>query len=365
MTKISNQYSLTNVLTADVVNGRVGINNGSPAYALDVTGAARVSTSAYFATASGSVGIGNTTTPTATSTFDALILGKSTSSSTALVFTNGGSTVWGFSYANASKITLSSYADLAFETGASASERMRITSGGEMIVGATSQAYTNTQGYVAGFKSLNASQTFISIAIGSQTLGSGGILFGLDSSRGYMLMNENLPLAFYTNATERMRITSGGNVYIGLTSSGSNKFAVSAGGTTSDLYVNSSGGIGSYSFGTGTVYANGGILTMTNPSDRRLKKDIKEISYGLSDILKLQPVSYTWIDDSVNQGMQFGFIAQDVQSVMPDAVKEFGEEKYLGLEKDAIYVTLVAAIQELSADLTSAKQEIELLKAKA
>jgi hypothetical protein len=60
MTKISNQYSLTNILTADLANSRLGINNVSPAYSLDLTGTARVSTSAYFATASGSVGIGTT-----------------------------------------------------------------------------------------------------------------------------------------------------------------------------------------------------------------------------------------------------------------------------------------------------------------
>lgn len=42
MTKISNQYSLTNILTADLANSRLGINNVSPAYSLDLTGTARV-----------------------------------------------------------------------------------------------------------------------------------------------------------------------------------------------------------------------------------------------------------------------------------------------------------------------------------
>ena len=45
MTKISNQYSLTNVLFADAVNGRVGVNNASPTVALDVTGAGLFSSS--------------------------------------------------------------------------------------------------------------------------------------------------------------------------------------------------------------------------------------------------------------------------------------------------------------------------------
>jgi hypothetical protein len=43
MTKISNQYSLTNILTTDLANSRLGINNVSPAYSLDITGTTKVS----------------------------------------------------------------------------------------------------------------------------------------------------------------------------------------------------------------------------------------------------------------------------------------------------------------------------------
>jgi hypothetical protein len=52
MTKISNQYSLTNILTADLANSRLGINNVSPTVALDVTGAAKVSTGVRFGSGS-------------------------------------------------------------------------------------------------------------------------------------------------------------------------------------------------------------------------------------------------------------------------------------------------------------------------
>lgn len=113
--------------------------------------------------------------------------------------------------------------------------------------------------------------------------------------------------------------------------------------------INSNGDFIVYNLGTGLVYSNAGALTSTNPSDSRLKTDIKSIEYGLSDILKLRPVSYNWKDDKVNQGIQFGFIAQEVQEIMPDAIKEFGDKtKFLGLEKDAIYATLINAIKELN-----------------
>ena len=83
MTKISNQYSLTNILTADLANSRLGINNVSPAYSLDLTGTARVTTSAYFATTSGSVGIGTTSPSTKLHVYEA-----STSSSAHLTIQN-------------------------------------------------------------------------------------------------------------------------------------------------------------------------------------------------------------------------------------------------------------------------------------
>jgi hypothetical protein len=108
--------------------------------------------------------------------------------------------------------------------------------------------------------------------------------------------------------------------------------------------------------GTGLVYSNAGILTSTNPSDSRLKENIEVLKYGLKDILKLRPVTYNWKKDNANQGIQFGFIAQEVQEVIPEAIKEFGTDiKYLGLEKDAIYAALVNAIKELNDKIDNLK----------
>ena len=108
------------------------------------------------------------------------------------------------------------------------------------------------------------------------------------------------------------------------------------------------------SLGTGTVYSNGGTLTNTNPSDRRLKQNITPITYGLNEVLQLNPVSFDWKNDN-NKNKQFGFIAQEVQEVMPEAVIQ-GE--YLGLEKDAIYTALVNAIKEQQAQIEELKSLI-------
>lgn len=108
-------------------------------------------------------------------------------------------------------------------------ERIRITSTGQMIVGDISMTYGNNQGYVAGFKGASASQTFVSIAKSGQALSSQGFMIGLDNNFAYLYNHDNTPMAFYNNAVERMRITSGGNVLIGTTTD--NGFKLDVNGT--------------------------------------------------------------------------------------------------------------------------------------
>ena len=63
--------------------------------------------------------------------------------------------------------------------------------------------------------------------------------------------------------------------------------------------------------------------------------------------------------------LKYGFIAQEVQPIMPDLVRIIsnGNDK-LGLESEGIYVAMVNAIKELSAEIDILKQEIINLKNK-
>jgi hypothetical protein len=173
-----------------------------------------------------------------------------------------------------------------------------------------------------------------------------------------------------SDTTDGVRFTAGTgrvggdatNSFLKNASAGGSIFMQSSTNSTIASFANS--GLTVASLGTGLVYSNSGLLTSTNPSDARLKTDITDLGYGLSSILALRPVSYKWKSDTVNQGTQYGFIAQEVQTVMPDLVKEFETKENgetvtrLGLEKEGIYAALVKSVQELNANLVAELQSV-------
>ena len=119
----------------------------------------------------------------------------------------------------------------------------------------------------------------------------------------------------------------------------------------SDLKINT--------LGTGLVYSNGGILTSTNPSDSTLKNTIQPLSYGLAEIMQLQPKTFYYNNDTKKSNLKYGFVAQEVQKIMPDMVRKINaDSEKLGLESDGIYVTLVNAIKELKAEIEQLKIQI-------
>ena len=82
------------------------------------------------------------------------------------------------------------------------------------------------------------------------------------------------------------------------------------------------------------------------PSDRRLKENINNTSYGLSDVMKLRPVSYTW-KKFPEKGTRIGFIAQEVKEIFPEAVVTGTDaDKTMGINYSDLIPVLTKAIQE-------------------
>jgi hypothetical protein len=83
-------------------------------------------------------------------------------------------------------------------------------------------------------------------------------------------------------------------------------------------------------------------------SDVRAKRDILAVPYGLATLLSLRPVTFRYLHLGADAPPSIGFIAQEVQEIVPEAVAAISEDK-LGLIDSALTPVLVKAIQELTA----------------
>ena len=171
-----------------------------------------------------------------------------------------------------------------------------------------------------------------------------------------------LTFAFGTSGTgtERMRITSGGNL----------EFASGAGflqlATNQTMRVPSTGGIGyvgninsasvfqiAYNSTSAGVQLSSGATSWGTFSDSRLKNITGTYTNALNDIAQIQPVKFTWKSDEDSKP-QVGVIAQSIQNVVPEAVDSTtiemdGTEEYLTVRYTELIPLMIASIQELNA----------------
>ena len=88
-------------------------------------------------------------------------------------------------------------------------------------------------------------------------------------------------------------------------------------------------------------------------SDKKLKKNIKDIKYGLSDVLKLRGVDFDWKEKRDGRH-DIGVIAQEVQEVVPEVVKEVDNLEggtYLAVDYSKLVPVLIESIKELKEEL--------------
>ncbi|MGV3509758.1 MAG: tail fiber domain-containing protein [Sphingobacteriaceae bacterium] len=226
---------------------------------------------------------------------------------------------------------------------------------------ATSSNGTNTSAYVnMGINGGGYDNSTDNILNGINTTylyGNGGKMIIGNGARDY-------PLIFFTNKTttsteqangkEAIRIDANGNVGIGdyefqsaLVTNGA-KLVVEGSITPK---TNGVGNLGSSSVRWGTVYSTNGSI---NTSDRRLKKNITDLNYGLNEIVALHPVRYNWksIEDNSNK---IGLIAQDTKKIVPEVVYGDESKEDLGMSYSELVPVLINAIQDL-------KKQIDVLK---
>ncbi len=100
-------------------------------------------------------------------------------------------------------------------------------------------------------------------------------------------------------------------------------------------------------------------------SDQRLKTQISPFQRGLNDLMKIQPVFYQYKKDNplgiVSEETYTGFIAQEIEKIIPEAIVRSKNHHFLSLNHDPILWTTLNAVKELN-QIKADKQEMELLK---
>jgi hypothetical protein len=91
-------------------------------------------------------------------------------------------------------------------------------------------------------------------------------------------------------------------------------------------------------------------------SDASLKTNLQPLSAVLAKLQQLNGYQYQWKNEAADAGWQIGLMAQEIQKVWPQLVKETGEGK-LAVNYTGLIPVLVEAIKELQQQVEALKRE--------
>ena len=196
-----------------------------------------------------------------------------------------------------------------------------------------------------------------------------------NSNASCVIQNDAGALTFDTNSTERLRITSGGELRVGINTdmggviNASHADGVAIGSANDQTYYRriygTSGANLELRFWNGS---NEGSLNSSgawvNASDVSLKENIADIEYGIDTVKSLKPRKYTMKEGG---NSEVGFIAQEMESVVPEVVNTSenpNKDEIKGISYGQLTAVLTKAIQELSAKVDALETENTAIKAR-
>ena len=276
----------------------------------------------------------------------------------------------------------------------SATQAMTLDASGNLLVGRTSLLTFSEKLTVEGAIGVNTNPIRLyNAGTYYAGIGSASWAFGGGASATDMAVLSGNNLLFGANGAEKARIDTNGNLLVGTTTSAyTNQFTVASGtgngkfvmalynndttqprglfyqaaNTNGDyaIYFGVSGTAKFYVNGSGNVYGTGAYNQI---SDASLKTNVQPLETGLAEVLNLQPRRFDWIDGSKSNVA--GFIAQEVEQVIPDLVVDWkkgaeSEEIYKAVSVTDLIPTLVKAIQEQQAIIETLTTRITALEAK-
>jgi hypothetical protein len=234
-------------------------------------------------------------------------------------------------------------------------------------VGEVDTKASNAQATAAGRMKADMSNKSSSIVIGSGTMTFNSNTLVVNSTKFKLDANGNATFAGSLNAATGtfagavsfrwiLSANAYANVYIGDATKNAPIYMVAPLLGPSETLIQA----GDISVYRGSTYYK---ITPDGPSsgsDRRIKRNIAEIG---ADIAKrLRPVSFNYVGDDT-QKVHYGFIAQEVEPVLPSTVSE-GKDGYLSLNYQELIAPLYALVQEQERRITQLEARLKALEDK-
>jgi len=235
----------------------------------------------------------------------------------------------------------------------SGSEKMRITSGGNIGIN-----------YTGPFNQISGTET--TLAISNSNVPSLYLNNSSTNGHNYILLSgTDGAFAIYdkTVGTNRMVITSGGSLLVGGQTSTvyTEKFSIenttasqgmvinqtdNANANDKIIFQNTNGVVG-------YIRTTGSATSYVTSSDYRLKEDLQDFN-GLDKVSKIPVYNFKWKTD---ESRSYGVMAHELQEVLPDAVSgDKDAEEMQGVDYSKIVPLLVKSIQELKAEIDELKK---------
>ena len=217
------------------------------------------------------------------------------------------------------------------------------------------------------------------------TLAAGKVGIGTVSPVDKLDVSGNLTLSGSAFPTINFRPTGGPDSYIWSSNYGmllqtsNSNCGIFIDGTANVIEPNYNNvtSMGSSGYHWTAVWATNGTI---QTSDARMKKNIRNLDLGLNTVMQLRPVAYEWKDAAESDGENIGFIAQEVEKIIPQAVVHSSlteaqlerakaknrpvpeiRDPY-GMKYSEMIPVLTKAIQEQQQQIEELKKEISILK---
>jgi hypothetical protein len=268
-------------------------------------------------------------------------------------------------------------------TSSNASDRMIITAAGDVGIGVTSPASKlDVVGEIRSSRSENPSYyssilTNYSDVTTTQITTLGTVKFQAGATNDTNIYSgASTNIKFFPAGTERARITSGGDLYVGTTTGtiGTANFGIVLQGNGTIVGSRNEGaGVAVFYYGGNAGYAqilgNGNLQNSNGVygtvSDIKLKENIVDASPKLADLMQVKVRNYNLIGDTTKQ---LGVVAQELETVFPAMVEEILDKDAKGNDlgtatkavKYSVFVPmLIKAIQEQQAIIESLKARLD------